>query len=181
MFINIEDIKGEPLVVEFEEAAGEFPELLELTASGECKFQGPIKTHLSMVRIESMVEVEGRVEVDALLACSRCLDEFAAKISGSFSLTFARELPEVDTDEDEIEISAEEMGLILYSDDRIDLREAVQQEVVMALPLRPLCDSRCKGLCPQCGANLNKEHCDCRKNDFSIKFSALKDFKVDKD
>jgi uncharacterized protein len=51
----------------------------------------------------------------------------------------------------------------------------------MGLPLQPLCRRECKGLCPQCGANLNEGECGCGSPDFSIKFATLKGFKVDKD
>jgi len=167
--------------LEFEEDAETFPQLHELSRDGECVFLGPVKTHLRIYKVENMVEVAGFVDVEIRMACSRCLDEYQTGIRGDFSLTFTKELPHIDADDDEVEISAEEMGLILITDDQIDLRDAVQQEVVMALPLRPLCAEDCKGLCPQCGVNMNTEHCGCKDNNFNIKFAALKDFKVQKD
>jgi uncharacterized protein len=72
------------------------------------------------------------------------------------------------------------MGLIPFAGEEIDLREVVQEQVIMAMPLRPLCDEACRGLCQNCGADLNEGSCACPPTDFSIKFSALKSFKAEK-
>ena len=40
---------------------------------------------------------------------------------------------------------------------QIDLREAIRQNLVLALPIQPLCREDCKGLCPECGRDLNVE------------------------
>jgi uncharacterized protein len=182
MRIRIDDIKDEGLTLDFAEEATAFPELAEVSAAGDCEFTAPVKTRLRAFQVRGMVEVEGQVETTLRQSCSRCLEEYEETLSAPFALTYTRELPEVEEDSgDEVEISAEEMGLILFEGEEIDLREAVQEQVIMGLPLQPLCRRECKGLCPQCGANLNEGECGCGSPDFSIKFAALKGFKVDKD
>lgn len=182
MRIRIDDIKDEGLTLEFAEEPAAFPELAEISSAGDCEFTAPLKTRLRVFRVRGMIEVEGEVETTLRQSCSRCLEEYEEALTASFALTYTREIPEVTDDSgDEVEISAEEMGLIHFEGEEIDLRGAVQEQVVMALPLRPLCRQECKGLCPQCGANLNEEDCGCGSPDFNIKFAALKGFKVDKD
>ena len=182
MRIRIDDIKDQGLTLEFAEEPAAFPELAEISAEGACKFVGPVKTQLRVFLVRDMVEVEGNVETILRQSCSRCLEEYEEKIGAPFALTYTREIPEVTDDSgEEVEISAEEMGLICFEGEEIDLREAVQEQVVMALPLRPLCRRECKGLCPHCGANLNEGDCGCGSPDFNIKFAALKGFKADKD
>jgi uncharacterized protein len=103
-------------------------------------------------------------------------------LSGRFALTFVRELPKV-TDEagdEEVELNAEEMGLILFHGEEIDLGEAIAEQVIMALPMHPLCQEECRGLCPQCGTNLNETDCGCERPAFNVKFAALKNIKMDK-
>lgn len=182
MLIRVEEIKDEGLSLEFEEAPESFPALADIASGGEGELLAPVTTRLRAVRIGGMVEVDGSVSSLVRLSCGRCLQGFDFPLEAAFSLTFVEELPAV-TDEvtdEEVEVDAEEMGLILFEGEEIDLRDAIQEQLVMALPLRPLCRKECKGLCSQCGADLNEGACGCGPSDLSLKFAALKDFKVEK-
>lgn len=182
MIIRIDDIYDEGLTLDFEEKPETFPTLTEITRAGECQFIAPLKIHLRAIRVQEIVEVEGKIETVVRLSCSRCLKEFEMPLVTPFAVAYTRQLPEVidEFGEEEIELSAEESGLILFHGDEIDLRDGIQEEVVMALPLRPLCREDCKGLCPQCGADLNEGDCGCKRAAFNTRFAALKDFKVKK-
>ena len=63
----------------------------------------------------------------------------------------------------------------------IDLVPLVEQALLLELPLVPLCDDDCRGLCPRCGANLNEGPCQCDDGPVGEDnpFAALKDFKFD--
>ena len=182
LLIRIEEIKDEGLDLESEEAPEDFPSLAEVVEAGECVFVAPLQTRLRVVRVGEMVEVEGTVESRIRHSCSRCLMEFEEPLASRFALTYAREMPEVmeDASGEEVELSAEEMGLILFHGEEVDLGEAIAEQVVMALPMRPLCREECRGLCPQCGANLNEVDCGCERPVFNAKFAALKDIKLEK-
>jgi uncharacterized protein len=182
LLIHIDEIKNEGLVLDFEESAQIFPILQEMVAGGECLFLEGIRIHLRALKVHEMIEVEGRIATLVRFSCSRCLKDFDLPVEEPFALTFTRELPEVqeETEAEGAELTAEDMGLILFHGDEIDLTEEIQQQVIMALPVRPLCSESCKGLCPRCGADLNEGECGCGREDFNIKFSALKDFKVKK-
>lgn len=180
--IRIDDIKEEPLVLESEEATESFSALAEAAAEEGLTFVAPLQTRLRVVRVGEMVEVEGTVESRVRLSCSRCLAEFDEPLVGRFALTYTRQMPEV-TDEaggEEVELTAEEMGLTLFHGEEIDLGEAIAEQVIMALPMRPLCREECRGLCPQCGANLNEADCGCERPVINVKFAALKDLKLEK-
>ena len=182
MRIRIDEIKDEGLYLESEEAPASFPTVAEAAEAEGCTFVAPLQTRLRVIRVGEMVEVEGTVESRVRLSCSRCLAEYDEPLVSSFALTYAREMPEV-TDEaggDEVELSAEEMGLILFHGEEIDLREAIAEQVIMALPMRPLCREECRGLCPQCGANLNETDCGCERPALNVKFAALKELKLEK-
>lgn len=181
MRIQVAQIKDEGLALDFSESAADFVALADL--SPEVVFLAPVSVRLRVVRVAGMIEVDGSLESLARLTCGRCLGEYELPIEAGFALTFAEELPAVideETDE-EVELDAEEMGLIPFEGEEIDLREAIQEQVVMALPLRPLCREECRGLCPRCGADLNEGDCGCAPSEFSLKFAALRDFKVNKD
>jgi uncharacterized protein len=66
----------------------------------------------------------------------------------------------------------------VYSGDEIDLSHEIEEQVAMEIPMKPLCSEGCKGLCPACGADLNKETCGCPDDHGNLAFSALKNFKV---
>lgn len=182
MLISVDEIKEAGLVLDLEEPLEAFPVLGDVAESGCCRFVGPVAIHVRVFQVHEMVEVEGQATARAVFTCGLCLKDFESPVSTSFALTYCRALPEVEVEDDEegAELSAEDMGLILFEGQEIDLTEAIQEQLVMALPLRPVCDEACKGLCPQCGADLNTAPCDCRPQDFNIKMAALKDFKVKK-
>lgn len=180
MRIRIDTIPEEGISLEFEEAPEVFPSLEEMVQAGECEFLSPIKTRLRAGRLHNMIRVQGEVESTVRLSCSRCLEEFEYPLSVKFTLTYTQELSEraFEPGEDGIELSAADMGLILFQGEEIDPQEGIQEQVVMAFPIRPLCKESCKGLCPQCGADLNTRDCICRPAPLSIQFAALKDFKA---
>jgi uncharacterized protein len=181
LLIHVDDIKPEGLVLELEETSTAFPVLHEMTESGDCRFSAPIHISLRALHLHDLVEVEGRVGTMVRYSCSRCLKEFDLPVEEDFAVTYARHLPAVHEEDDEgSELTAEDLGLILFHGDDIDLTEAIQDQVIMALPVRPLCSDECKGLCARCGADLNQGACGCDRSDFNIKFSALKDLKINK-
>ena len=67
----------------------------------------------------------------------------------------------------------------VFEGDVIDFRDAVQEQVIMAIPMQPLCREDCRGLCPGCGANLNLEKCRCRPDDVDPRLAILKKLKLD--
>ncbi len=182
MRLSVHDIRDAGLALEFVESAASFPVLAELQERRECRFPDPLRVTLRIQPAGGLFELSGRIETRVETPCSRCLKPTLASLDVSFDLAYVRELPVIEGEEGEDgrEISAEEMGLVLLQGDEIDLREAVQEQVVLAFPFRPLCAPGCRGLCPQCGANLNEETCRCAPADFNLKFAALKDLKIDK-
>lgn len=167
-----------------EEAVDRFSGLLDASAYQDVAFPAPVRVKAHIFPVGEMVEVQGVVETSVALCCSRCSADFDYSLSEEFSLTYSKELPEVtsdDFDEDEgLELSAEDMGILLYEGDEIDLHEGIEEQVLMGVPLKPLCSEDCKGLCPSCGVDLNVESCSCGPASPSLKFAALKDFKIKK-
>ena len=181
MYLHIERIKDEPLEIEFEEKPESFKVLAKMIKQGECKFSAPITTNIKANRISDMIEVEGTLITKVYLSCSRCLNEYETTLNSHFNLTYVNQLPTEpeDVEPEEIEISAQEMGLIYFQGEEINLRDGIQEQAVMAFPIRPLCRENCKGLCAACGADLNQGDCGCDLTPISNKFAALKDLKLD--
>ncbi len=182
MIIDLDDIKERGLSLELIEAFDHFPALNELHADGEAVFIQPLDIRVMARKFEGMVIVEGSVATAVRLQCCRCLQEFEQSLDATFSVTYARHLPDAEAgaDDGEVELQAEDLGMLAFEGDQIDLTESVQEQVVMAMPFKPLCREDCLGLCSQCGADLNAGKCGCRDQEMGGKFAALKDFKVKK-
>ncbi|MFO7983510.1 MAG: DUF177 domain-containing protein [Desulfuromonadales bacterium] len=182
MRLFVEEIKDEGLTLDFEESDKAFPQLVDMVENGECTFTQPVSGSLRARKVGDLIEIDGHVETTLRLACSRCLGDFDRPVESEFSVAFTSELPEVpEEDEEGLEVSAEEMGLNLYHGDVIELDAVIAEQVILTLPVKPLCGEDCRGLCPKCGADLNKGDCGCEQKPFLDKFAALKDFTPEKE
>ncbi len=79
--------------------------------------------------------------------------------------------------EAEREIEEDDLETSYYRDDQIDLNELMREQFYLALPMKPLCREDCKGLCAQCGTNLNTGTCDCAPVWEDPRLAALKALK----
>ena len=154
---------------------GEY-ELASLTMGpDEYRFQGPLVWDVSVTNTGDALLLMGSVRADARTGCARCLEEFELALEGEvegYFLLDAADQPPEDMDGDEYEV--------LGDDHVIDLEPLLVAALLLELPLVPLCDEDCKGLCPTCGENLNEGPCGCRPAEddaFSTNpFAVLKDF-----
>lgn len=181
MLIQFDEIGEEGLHRSFSESSENFGELARLTASGECRFAAPIEVELQAQKVGALVEVSGEVRTRLGLPCSRCLREVEHTLVAPFELTFQRRRDEVVKPEAEVELNPEDLGLIEFDGEKIDLSVAIEEQVLLALPLQPLCSSDCRGLCPHCGADLNNNPCSCADDVMTdSRFAALKKLKLDR-
>lgn len=103
--------------------------------------------------------VVGRASTRLGLECGRCLEPFQIPVDASFDLQY---VPQAENaGEDEREIGEEDLATAYYREGTLDLRELLREQFQLALPMKPLCRDDCRGLCPHCGANLNRTSCDC--------------------
>ena len=79
--------------------------------------------------------------------------------------------------EGEREVEEDDLATAFYDDERIDLAHLIMEQFQLALPMKPLCKDACKGLCPQCGTNLNTGSCDCSPIWEDPRLAALKALK----
>jgi uncharacterized protein len=67
-----------------------------------------------------------------------------------------------DLETEDVELGADDAAATFYKDDAIDLADLLREQFYLALPMKPLCRQDCRGLCPQCGTNLNTDTCQCQ-------------------
>lgn len=164
MQIRVANLPEEGRVLTIDEPVSRFPVLKEMQEQGECGFLGNIGGRLSIQKVLDMVVVTGDIHIRVRLTCSRCLEEFETTLSDGFSVSFTQHIPEGTAGRNEIALQAEDLGLIAYKGDLIDLHDAVEEQVVMLFSIHPVCAPTCKGLCRSCGENLNKGGCSCKQN-----------------
>jgi uncharacterized protein len=181
MEIRVDTLRERPRQLVIEEPVAGFPVLAELVAQGAVAFHGDIRVELVAMLAGTLVEVEGALTCTVVLACSRCLQPVEQKLELPVALSFTRQAPVENALAEELELTEDEIGLIAFEGDVIDLRTPLEQELLMGLPQHPLCADNCAGLCPVCGADLNRHRCGCVPPIFHGGLAALKGFKVAKD
>jgi uncharacterized protein len=115
--------------------------------------------------------VRGRLGGHLKLACSRCLEAFTAPVAADFDLLLMPG-PQAGSPEEE-ELSRTDLDLDYYTGEVVDLESLLREQIILLVPLKPLCDENCKGLCFHCGANLNRETCQCRPETANSPFAHL--------
>ncbi|MDO5115274.1 MAG: DUF177 domain-containing protein [Synergistaceae bacterium] len=129
-------------------------------------------------RIVAAISLRARVSAP----CARCLDSAACDIESELRYIFSLRRDEGKRDENASVQDGEEDIILLDSwEDEIDLAQLVWETLITALPAAILCSPDCKGLCPQCGANLNNGPCGCKGEKGDPRLEILKDFIKDEE
>ena len=119
----------------------------------------PVELVFDINKDKDKFRLVGRVRTELELSCSRCLEPYRFPIDATFD---QRYLPSsAASTEAEREIEENDLETSYYSEDQIDLNELMREQFYLALPMKPLCREDCKGLCAQCGTNLNTDTCEC--------------------
>jgi uncharacterized protein len=82
-----------------------------------------------------------------------------------------------DAGRDELSVTDAEAEIGYYQGEGLLLEDAVREQVLLALPLKMICREDCKGLCPQCGKNLNEGDCSCTAPVQDLRWAALKEIR----
>ena len=145
--IKITDIPEEGLELSFEET----PQELDLVYP-DIAFEGGIQTQVRLTLIEETVATQGTVQAGLILQCGRCIKPFSYPVHLRYKADFnpKRAGKEV-----------EDADLYFYTGRALDLREFLREQILLALPMIPVCRADCRGLCPQCGQDRNLKDCGC--------------------
>lgn len=120
---------------------------------------------LRAIRVQGGILTQGAIESQLGLECVRCLEPFNLVITLEIEETFR--LPGTSPRAD-APYAVSEAGWL-------DLAPLLREQCWLSIPMKPLCRPDCKGLCPQCGANLNFELCTCRESSVDPRLALLKE------
>jgi len=176
MFLDIKQLALHPL-----EFAEEFqPDVIDL--DGEARLRGSVKAsgraevveeHHGKHQVIKDIRLRGRLSAGLELQCARCLEPLRQDVKRDFELLY-RPLG-ADAGRDELSVTDAEAEIGYYQGEGLLLEDVLREQVLLALPLKVTCREDCKGLCPQCGKNLNQEQCSCSTEVEDPRWAALKD------
>ena len=133
--------------------------------------RSPLEVRLEAQQAGPDVVVRGRVRGTFGQQCRRCLEPVEVEVD--------EELGRLYRAGDELEEEESEDVLPLPRDAELDLTDAVRQQVVVAVPRYVYCRAGCKGLCPQCGTNLNESTCECTTDELDERWAPLRQLQSD--
>lgn len=166
MKIKVSEIPDDGLEINCEEAFKS--ELLPLASKARYR--------LMIDKAGKEVLIRGVLSGDVVFSCGRCLKEFERELSVDVDLAYLeKEFVKGEDDEPEA-VSEDDLETCLYENNEIDLKELFQEQLILNMPIKPLCSEECKGLCPHCGTNLNETACNCEVVRTDPRLSVLKDF-----
>ncbi|MGE3955301.1 MAG: DUF177 domain-containing protein [Vicinamibacterales bacterium] len=137
----------------------------------------PVSLAFDIHKDKDKFHLVGRVKTTLEMPCSRCLEPFTIAVDAPFDLRYQPHTEHHGGGEREVE--ADDIDTAFYENDEIDLGQLMQEQFYLALPMKPLCKDDCKGLCPNCGTNLNKATCDCNTQWEDPRLAALRALKKD--
>jgi uncharacterized protein len=125
----------------------------------------PVRVDVELQAVNDGIVVVGAIHADWVGACRRCLKQAAGEVTAEVREIYERHPVEGETRP--------------LHDATVDLTELARDAVLLELPLAPLCDDDCAGLCPTCGIDRNEGDCDCQATETDPRWAALDDVKFD--
>lgn len=168
----------------------------------------PIDIQFSLRKVDEVVVLAGKISTTIQLVCSRCATLFQQKCTPTFSALFCKDPVMAgvahlqvtgndpkkngrivgqnqgfarhahDSDSDESTLQGKDLDITYLSNDFIDLSDVLTEQLQFQTPFQPLCNTDCKGICSNCGVDLNHDHCLCQAKHSSSPFSALRDLQT---
>ena len=177
MKINVNTISNEGLK---REALYDKDWLIELLpARDRAPFEiDTVSITCSASKVGRTVSMSLTIVTNLYLECCRCLKEFILPVSSEFTYTLlpAETMPRTE----ELELTGDDLVFGYYTDDTIDVDPLIFEQIVLQIPVKPLCSESCRGLCPRCGIDRNIESCDHENEDErKSPFAILKNLHID--
>lgn len=147
----------------------------QLTREQDFTLVEPVSLAFDIFKDKQQFRLVGHVKTTLELPCSRCLEPFTLPVDQTFDLRYQPHAQ--NTGEGEREIEEDDLTTAFYENDEIDLGQLMREQFYLALPMKPLCAEDCKGLCPVCGKNLNREMCDCNRTWDDPRMAALRELR----
>lgn len=146
-------------------------ELDERLSSESVTVVSPVRAFLKIDKSGADVLVRGTVSGDVELQCGRCLKNFIMPVRSRMDVVYHPE--DVNKKEESRGLTADELDSEFYRDDTLDTDELLLEQLILNIPMKPLCSGDCRGICPKCGTDLNIEQCGCGTDEIDPRLKVL--------
>lgn len=127
---------------------------------------GNIHIDATFSRSNTQILMQAKITGQIIGVCARCLEDAPIDIDTDITIVFLPGHEERRSrEEEEIELTGKELDIEYYKGNRIEADYLFREGLLLAIPFSPLCNKDCRGLCPSCGCNLNREKCHCSNKD----------------
>jgi uncharacterized protein len=180
MLISLQYLKLHDNRMEFDEEiapgvidlGGEATQIAPLKSSGRATL---IPEHDGRGSVLNDIRVVGSLATKLQTPCARCLEAVPYQVECSFELLFRPH--SVNVGPDEAEMQDKDAEIAFYEGNGVELEDILREQILLAVPIKTVCRDACKGLCPQCGKNLNTTDCHCEPAVADPRWDALKNLR----
>jgi uncharacterized protein len=137
----------------------------------------PLEIFCQLSKFEDLISAKGWVKGKMLLTCDRCLEKFESGYKSFFELHYRPQADEAEQKDDEEAYPDGAVETVYFEGDILDIADQIRQTVLLSVPMRALCREDCRGLCGNCGCNLNVDSCQCSGPSMDSRWSKLKNWK----
>lgn len=181
MKINVTRIPDEGLDFDFSEKEAWLQDKLNLALGDKHHAEDKVSGHFTIYRTMNNIQVSARMHLPIHSTCGRCTQnhdyEIDVKAERYLSPMFDSDRQREIEKKLEVEVTQDDFQFSYFKGEEIDVGDIIVEQAVLDQPMIYLCKKDCKGLCPQCGINLNDKKCGCSaKKVEESPFAALKDW-----
>jgi uncharacterized protein len=137
------------------------------------EFSGEVEVDVMLEKSGKRFYVKADVRTGGIFSCDRCTSPFTLALRSTFQMYYIWDPGDAEL------LDPSEVHIIPAGLPIIDLAEDVRQTVLLAVPLKLLCSEDCRGLCPRCGVDLNKESCVCPPEEGEGRWETLRRFRTE--
>ena len=137
----------------------------------------PLEVHAEAELVEGQIRISGELHTRLEMVCARCLEPVTEEVSREFDLFYRP--PQSITREEEVRLKLDDTEIAFFEGDGLFLADVLAEQVLLAIPMKVICRSDCRGLCPHCGANLNTDECRCEATQSDPRLAPLARLKQD--
>ena len=141
-----------------------------VSGKGGMRIRSDYEISLYISKVLNEVHVQGNVGFTIVAPCSRCLDSVESNLKSEINLTLLPRKSEIEGDEI--------VDYESYDGNEIDFSGYLREVIAMSLPVKILCVEQCRGLCQNCGVNLNSTTCSCEDAWVDPKLAVLRNLKL---
>lgn len=131
-------------------------------------YPNPLNLEAEVNKFGKNIQCKVSIKTIAHYNCHRCLEPFDRPFNFRFELLFHLGKGELETDEEDVvQLPPETV--------EVDMGEWIGENLLLEIPMKLVCNEECKGICPGCGVNLNREACQCSEQTADLRWEKLRD------